>query len=139
MRYLLDTNVVSELRKRRGLVDERVRRWAEVHADNDSSISVVTIMEIELGIALRARRDPTAGFAQRTWLDDALLPAYEGRLLDIDLRIARQAAHLHVPDPMEERDALIAATAIVHGLTLLTRNVKRFRRTGVPLINPWEL
>lgn len=138
MSYLLDTNVVSEIRKRRGVANERVRHWAEDHTEGLSFLSVVTVMEVELGIALRARRDPVAAAVLREWLEDQLLPAYGGRVLDVSLTIARRAAHLHVPDPMEERDALIGATALVHGLTLVTRNTKHFMRTGVPLINPWE-
>ena len=138
MSYLLDTNVVSELRKRRGVVDERVREWAEVHAADTSHLSVVTIMEFDLGIALRARHDPRSAAILRSWLEDSLLPTYRNRILEVDLTVARRAAHLHVPDPMEERDGLIAATAIIHGLTLVTRNTTHFERTGVPLVNPWE-
>jgi len=138
MSYLLDTNVVSELRKRPAFADPRVRAWAESHTDDTSFLSVVTIMEIELGIALRDRKDPKAAALLRAWLDDDLLVAYHRRLLDVTLSVARRAAHLHVPDPMEERDGLIAATALINNLTLVTRNTKHFERTGVPLLNPWE-
>ena len=122
MSLLLDTNVVSELRK--STVDPDVARWADGLSKNEAFLSVVTIREIEAGVLLVERRDPTQGARLRTWLEDRLLRQYAGRLLAVDLLVARRAATLHVPDPRPERDALIAATALTHGLTVATRNTR---------------
>ena len=84
------------------------------------------------------RRDPRQGSVLRAWLQQLLLPSFEGRILGIDAEIARRCAALHVPDPRSYRDSLIAATALVHGMTVVTRNVEDFRATGVSVFNPWE-
>jgi toxin FitB len=137
--FILDTNVVSELRKvRLGKADENVAKWADSVATPDLYLSVVTIQELEIGVLLAERRDAEKGGIFRTWLNSHVLPAFEGRILPVDLAVALQSARLHVPDPHPIRDGIIAATALVHGMTVVTRNVDDFRRTGVPILNPWD-
>lgn len=91
-----------------------------------------------MGIARLGRRDVEQAQRLRTWLEDDLLAVFDGRIPSIDVPVAQRAARLHVPDPRPERDALIAATATVHGLTVITRNVADFEPMGVALINPWS-
>ena len=135
---LLDTNVVSELRKvRLGNADANVARWSETLDTADLFISVVTIHELAIGVLLAERRDPSQGAVFRQWLDRQVMSAFEGRILPVDIAIARRAAQLHVPDPQPIHDAFIAATALVHGMTVVTRNVADFTATGVRLLNPW--
>jgi len=136
--YLLDTNVVSELRKRPGRVDPGVLDWARGRPSRDLYISVVTVLEIELGIALRERRDPDQAAVLREWMESGVMAAFAGRIVPVDVSVARRAAHLHVPDPRPERDAFIAATADVHGMTVVTRNLRDFRPTGVAMLDPWS-
>lgn len=138
MRYLLDTNVLSELRKSPRRADPSVRHWIAAQRPTDLYISVITIMELELGVRRVERRDTTQGRRLRNWLEDEVMDIFTSRTLDIDLETAIRTASLHVPDPAPERDALIAATAFVHGLTVATRNTRDFAPTGVPLVNPWE-
>jgi len=83
------------------------------------------------------RKDKKQGALLRAWVDDEVLPRFEGRVLPIDVDVALLCANLHVPDPQLERDALIAATALVHKLTVVTRNVNDFLPTGVQILNPW--
>jgi predicted nucleic acid-binding protein len=136
--YLLDTNVVSELRKARaGKADENVTAWAEEVPAANLFVSVITLQELEIGILLAERRDPAQGAILRTWLEDHVLPAFADRILPIDTAVARRSAALHVPDPRPVRDALIAATALVRGWTVVTRNIDDFQPTGVKLLNPW--
>lgn len=135
--YLLDTNLVSELRRGRR-ADARVADWAAGMPAASAFLSVVTIFEIERGILLVERRDPGQGAILRRWLETHVLAEFEGRILSIDIAVARRSAALHVPDPMPDRDALIAATALVHGMTVVTRDVADFERRGVPLLNPWD-
>ena len=137
MSYLLDTNVVSELRKKPGRVDPGVLNWARNRPTRDLHISVITVLELELGIALRERRDPEQGAVLREWMKSGVMKGFAGRILPVDVEIARRAAHLHVPDPRPERDAYIAATADVYGMTVITRNVADFRPTKVATLNPW--
>lgn len=139
MSYLLDTNVLSELRKiRAGKADQNVAAWAESVDAADLFVSAISIMELELGILSIERRDATQGAALRAWLEQHVLPEFAGRTLPVDTAIAQRCARLHVPDKRGERDALIAATALVHGMTVVTRNVADFQSTGVALLNPWE-
>jgi len=134
--YLLDTNVLSELR-RRERTHPRVAAWADSTHPADLFLSAITILEIEAGMLMVQRRDPTQGEMLRTWIESRVLPAFEGRVLPVDTSVARRCARLHVPDPRAERDALIAATALVHGLTIATRNVADFQAMDVQLHNPW--
>lgn len=135
--YLVDTNVVSELRKG-GKADRGVRMWALALPSANLYLSVISILELEIGILLCERRDQKQGEVLRSWMDGHVLPAFEGRILTIDTAVVRQCAALHVPNPRSDRDALIAATALVHGLTVVTRNVGHFQPTGVAVINPWQ-
>jgi predicted nucleic acid-binding protein len=135
--YLIDTNVVSELRRRERAAP-RVREWAGGASDTDSYLSVITILEIQKGILMVERRDERQAQSLQSWLDSALLPRFATRILSIDAAVARRCAALHVPDPRPDRDALIAATALVHGLTVVTRNSSDFEGTGVKLLNPWD-
>ncbi|NDU92698.1 MAG: type II toxin-antitoxin system VapC family toxin [Ferrovum sp.] len=137
--YLLDTNVVSELRKiRLGKADGHVAAWADRMDAADLYLSVITLQELEIGVLLVERRDPAQGAAFRAWLNDHALPAFTGRILSVDTAVALRSARLHVAAPHPVRDGLIAATALVHGMTIVTRNVADFEPTGVLTINPWN-
>jgi toxin FitB len=136
--YLLDTNVVSEMRKiRPGKADPNVSAWADSVEASDLYLSVISIHELELGVLLAERRDAVQGAVLRKWLNDHALPAFAGRILNVDTVVALRSAGLHVPDPRPFRDGLIAATALVHGMTVVTRNVDDFQPTGVTILNPW--
>lgn len=135
--YILDTNVISELRKARK-THQNVRKWAERSPSASLYISVISVLELEIGILLVARREKEQGAILRAWMDRHVLPTFSGRILSIDTEVAQRCATLHVPNPRSDRDALIAATALVHGLTVATRNVADFERTGVGVLNPWE-
>ena len=140
MMYVLDTNVVSELRRvRLGSADANVAAWAESVDAADLFVSAITIMELELGVLAIERKDAAQGALLRSWLEQHVLPEFSRRTLPVDTAVAQRCARLHVPDKRGERDALIAATALVHGMTVATRNVADFKPTGVPLINPWEV
>jgi toxin FitB len=136
--YLLDTNVVSELRKAKsGKADAGVIAWAAGIPASELFLSAISVLELEMGVLLVERRDAAQGTVLRSWLDRHVLPAFVDRILPVDAAVARRCARLHVPDPRAERDALIAATALVHELTVVTRNVGDFEATGVRLLNPW--
>ncbi|WP_454753541.1 PIN domain-containing protein [Cupriavidus necator] len=138
MMFILDTNVVSELRKaRHGKADFHVVQWADSVAAADLFVSAITIHELEIGVLLAERLDPPKGAVLRAWLDNHVLPAFAGRILPIDTAVAQRSARLHVPDPQPLRDGLIAATALVHGMTVATRNVSDFVASRVALLNPW--
>ena len=134
--FLLDTNVVSELR-RPERADPQVRAWAANTPAQLYAISVVTVQELERGTLLMERRDSARGAILRRWLEEEVLKRLAARILPIDAAIARRCAHLHIPDPRPERDSLIAATALTHGLTVVTRTVGDFEPMGVELLNPW--
>ena len=137
--YLLDTHVVSELRKiRLGKADRHVAKWADSLDAAELYISVITVQELEICVLLAERRDPSQGAVLRAWLNDHVLPAFNDRILTVDIAVAQRSARLHVPNPRPVRDGLIAATALVHGMTVVTRNVADFEPTGVAVLNPWE-
>jgi predicted nucleic acid-binding protein len=139
LKYLLDTNVASELRKvGDGKADANVTKWVGAQDSNDLFISAITILEIEHGILTIQRRDAAQGSRLRGWMDSRVRPEFAERVLPIDDAIATRCAHLHIPDRRNEADALIAATALVHGLTVVTRNVQDFDDTGVIVIDPWQ-
>jgi predicted nucleic acid-binding protein len=137
--FLVDTNVVSELRKvRAGKADPAVAEWAETAPSSQLFISAITIHELEHGVLLAERADPTRGALLRRWLEESVPRAFEGRVLPVDDQVARRAAALHVPDPAPFRDALIGATALVHGLVMVTRNARYFERFArLHVHNPW--
>ncbi|MDD5330565.1 MAG: type II toxin-antitoxin system VapC family toxin [Sulfuricella sp.] len=136
--FVLDTNVVSELRKAKaGKADRNVTAWASGVLPGSLFLSSITILELETGVLQIERRDPAQGALLRTWLDGHVLPTFAGRVLAVDTAVAQCCARLHVPDPRADRDALIAATALVHGMTVVTRNVADFEPTGVQTLNPW--
>lgn len=140
MMYVLDTNVVSELRKvRAGKADPNLVAWAESVDAAALFVSAITIMELELGVLSIERRDATQGALLRSWLEHHVLPEFSGRTLPVDTAVALCCARLHVPDKRGERDALIAATALVHGMTVVTRNVADFEPAGVGIVNPWKV
>ena len=135
---VLDTNVICELRKPPSRVAPEVVRWASAQDPNSLYLSMVTLYELEVGARRLGRRDEVGGRRLRRWIDDQVVQAFADRLLLIDADVARQAAALQVPDPRPERDMYIAATALVHGMIVVTRNVRDFAPTGVTLLNPWE-
>jgi predicted nucleic acid-binding protein len=139
MMYLLDTNVISELRKTRTAKgDRRVRAWSESMPVASMFLSSITVLELERGTLLMERRDASQGAMLRSWLEDHVLPAFADRILPVDTLVALRCAALHVPNPRSYRDSLIAATAMVHGMTVVTRNISDYEATGVALLNPWE-
>jgi len=136
--FLLDTNVVSELRKAKsGKADPNVVAWANTIPVPEMFLSSITVLELEAGVLLAERRDPAQGSILRVWLETRVLPTFADRVLPVDTAVALRCAKLHVPDPRPERDALIAATALVHGMCMVTRNVEDFQATGVGIMNPW--
>ena len=136
MSFLVDTNVLSELRKGKRC-DPNIARWfAELPAE-EIFLSVLVVGEVRCGIErIRRRRDLTAARALENWLND-LVQEYADRLLPIDEAVANEWGQLNVPDPLPVIDGLMAATARVHGLTLATRNLKDLKRTGVACVDPF--
>jgi len=136
--FLLDTNVVSELRKlRSGKADPNVATWSRSVPGSDLFLSAIVVRELEIGVLQVERRDAAQGALLRAWLDDHVLPSFADRVLAVDTPVARRSAVLHVPNPRPYRDSLIAATALVHGMTLVTRNIADFEGTDTILLNPW--
>ena len=138
MTYLLDTCVVSELRKSSARINAGVLRWSESTDAHLMHVSVLTVMEIEVGAGRVARRDAGRGKLLHEWLVGQVLPTFDRRILPVDLAVARRATALQVPDPRPAVDCLLAATAEVHGLTVVTRNVADFEPLGVAVTNPWS-
>jgi len=153
MMYLLDTPVVSELRKAKSAQsDPSVLTWAAGVATQNLYISALTLLELETGIAQFERTDPSAVSALRIWLDDQVIPAFEGRILSLDAAVIKRRAQLPFPDASASksnqakgnlatatsgRDALIAATALTHGLTLATQRTAAYKAMRVKTFNPW--
>ncbi|HKF49872.1 MAG TPA: type II toxin-antitoxin system VapC family toxin [Terracidiphilus sp.] len=137
MTYIVDTNVLSEMRKRQK-AHPGVRRWAASVDARDLYLSTITVYESELGILRLGRKDQRQASVLRAWFHTRILPAFADRILPVDSAVALRCAGLHVPDPCSLRDSLIAATALEHGMTIVTRNVRDFERTAVQLVNPWE-
>ncbi len=135
--YVLDTNVISELRKGKK-AERRVRMWARVVPTASLYLSVVSILELEIGILLVERRDEKQGAILRAWMVGYVLPSFSGRILAVDTAVAQRCASLHVPNPRSDRHALMAATALVHGMTVVTRNVGVFQAIGATVVNPWS-
>jgi len=136
--YLLDTNVVSELRKGKK-ADRGVRMWAQAVPASSLFLCAISVVELEIGVRRIERRDEKQGAILRAWMDGNVLPAFEGRILAIDAAVAQRCAALQVPNPRSDRDALIAAAAMVHGMTVVTRNVEDFEPMGVAVMNPWQV
>lgn len=134
--YLLDTNVISELRHGKPRQSEAVRTWAATQPSSRLFLSAITVLELEQGIQALERRTPPQGSALRAWLT-GVTAAFAGRILPFTERTAPLCARLHLPDPRSERDAMIAACALEHGFTVVTRNTADFAPTGVALVNPW--
>lgn len=137
--YILDTNVISELRKvQNGKGDKNVAAWAVSLPASLLFLSVITVLELEFGTLRLERHDPVQGNILREWLERLVLPTFQSRTLPIDTKVALRCAVLHVPNRRPDRDAFIGATALVHGMTVVTRNIVDFAPMGVPVINPWE-
>lgn len=137
--FVLDTDVVSELRKvQAGKGHRQVAAWSEQVTVGQTFLAAITVHELELGILLLERKDTRQGGILRAWMDTRVLPEFDGRILPVDVTVALRCARLHVPDPRPMRDALIAATALVHHMTVVTRNVRDFEPMGVEVLNPWE-
>ncbi|WP_138379296.1 type II toxin-antitoxin system VapC family toxin [Luteithermobacter gelatinilyticus] len=137
--FLLDTNVISELRKAHtDRMNENVRAWAATVEAGDLFISVITIQEIHMGILQKERKDPKQGRILRAWFESQVIHEFQDRVYPVDINVALKAGEIHVPAPKPIMDAFIAATALVHNLTLVTRNHKDFSVPGVKIINPWN-
>jgi predicted nucleic acid-binding protein len=135
--FILDTNVVSELRKGKPRPEEAVVQWAKTQQASRLFLTSITIFELERGVLQLERKLPPQGSALRLWLEGIKL-RFGNRVLPYSFETAIICAALHVPDPRSERDAMIAATALQHGFTVVTRNTNDFKATGVQLLNPWE-
>lgn len=134
--FLLDTNILSELR-RPHKAHPLVLQWANQVCVQDMYISVISVLEIEMGILRVKRHDVAQAKILLDWLEHHILPQFQGRILEVNVAVARCCAALHIPDPQAERDALIAATALTYNMTVVTRNTKDFIASSVPLFNPF--
>jgi hypothetical protein len=137
--YLLDTNVVSELRPSRSHVPHaQVAAWAASVAADQLFVSTIVLLELQIGVLRKDRTDPVQASVLRRWLEQHVLPTFASRVLPVNTEVALRCAALMVPNPRSYRDALIAATALVHGMTVVTRNLRDFQPTGVAILNPWD-
>lgn len=134
--YLLDTNVISELRSGKAQQSQTVRAWAAGQAINELYLSAITVLELEIGVQLMQRRDAVQGAILRAWSEQVLLQ-FEGRVLGFTAHTAKWCAPLHVPDKKSFRDSMIAATALEHRFAVVTRNVNDFQVAGLKVVNPW--
>lgn len=134
--FLIDTNVISELRKR-DRADSRVLAWADGEEPERFFLSCMTLLELQYGALLVRRRNPLQGDMMMRWIADEVIPGFDNRILPVSQEIALQCAALHVPDRRPDRDALIGATALFHDLVVVTRNIRDFIPMGVKLLNPW--
>ena len=138
MAFLMDTNVISEFRKvQAGKGSAGVAEWAASVARSDLYLSAITVMELEMGVRMMERRDAAQGAILRRWITHVVRPEFIARILAFDADVAVRSAALHVPDPKPWRDTAIAATAMVHGMTVVTRNSRDFKPMGVAVLNPW--
>jgi len=135
MKFLIDTNIISDSRR---ILLSPARTWLSAQRESDIQISVITLLELEVGVQRAERKDPLQGNRLRIWLDNNVKRNFKGAFIPVDDRIAQVAANLQIPDPLPHMDGLIAATALVHDLVLVTRNAKDFDQTGVSLFNPWD-
>lgn len=135
--FLLDTNVISELRQGKPMQNAQVVAWAKGHIFDRFFLSSITILELEKGVQALEHKHPPQGQALRRWLD-GVTDAFDGRTIPFSASMAKRCAALHFPHALSERDAMIAATALEHRFTVVTRNLKDFQSTGVQLLNPWE-
>lgn len=136
--YLLDTNVISELRRPQK-APHSLLAWSRQTPPQDLFISCITVFELELGVRLKEHKDSIQGNMLRHWLERQILPQFRTRTIHIDTEIARRCAAMHVPNPAPERDAWIAATALAHDLTVVTRNTRDFMACGARVLNPWQI
>ena len=136
--FVLDTNVISELRRGKPQQSDAVRAWAAAQPDGKLFMSAITLLELELGIQALERRTPPQGGSLRVWLT-AVRAEFAGRILPFTENTAPLCAALHVPNPRPERDAMIAASALEHKFAVVTRNVADFAGTGVEVVNPWQI
>ena len=134
---LLDTNVISELRQGKPMQNAQVMAWANGQVFDRFFLSAITILELEKGVQALEHKQPPQGQALRRWLD-GVTDVFDGRTIPFSASMAKRCAALHFPNALSERDAMIAATALEHRFTVVTRNLKDFQSTGVQLLNPWE-
>jgi toxin FitB len=135
--FILDTNVVSELREGKTKAEKKVLAWADSQLASQMFVTAITILELEKGVILLERKMPPQGNALRLWLD-GLRTVFSGRILPFTEKTAAICAGLHMPKTRPERDAMIAASALEHRFTMVTKNDADFKVQGLTVINPWK-
>lgn len=137
--YLLDTNIISELRLiPKNKANIHVEQWAKSCKSHQFFVSTISLMELEKGCLLKKRKDTQQGDMLLKWFYHTVIPSFENCILVIDTLVASVCASLHIPNPRPENDTWIAATAIVHDLILVTRNVKDYAGLPVKILNPFN-